>query len=829
MELTLVVIVGVISIVVVAAFSQRLGLAAPLSLVIVGIGLSFVPGVPHPDIAPELVLAGVLPPLLYSSAVTMPVVDFRRNLKPISGLAVLLVVVTTLGAGCLFHWLLPGIGWPVAFALGAVVSPTDAIAATSVGRKLGLPHRLLTVLEGEGLVNDASALVLLRSATAAIAGTVSVWLVAGQFFYAVVIAVGVGIGVGVINVRVRALLKDPVLNTAISFVIPFIAYLPAEELDASGVLSVVVAGIVAGHLGPKHLRAEDRITEATNWRTLAFLLENATFLLMGLNVESLVDEAAGHEMGVGWVIVIGLLASALVIVARMVFTAPLVATMRREQRRAEKVQPVLKQIRGRLTELDERGKLSDRKKKHLHRRFTRASADVDFRLNETLGWRGGVVLAWSGMRGAITVAAAQTLPQHTPLRPQLILIAFVVATTTLLLQGLTLPTVIRLVKVPGDDPGQQREEYRRLLGELTEAAADVLNDPDLVDSDGRAYESEVIEKVRTDARVPDGKGDSEERHTPAGDVRRREQYLRLRLRVLKAESDRLIRNRSVGVYSSDTLSLAQRMIDVDTARLEQLAEGIASDLRATAVGVRHRPVRVDGRGGQPHPARHDGDPQSHDAQRLGRHRAAADEPDDHHDRADPRVPGPAGVTAARLPGRDHETGDRDEQEGQRPESEVEHAVDGGGGGLGAGREARHRIRREDATADEAQAVAADQPARPDRGAGAAQGAREPDRGRDRHQPAQDEVGLLDPAEVAEHEQAQRVPREVEALAGERQHDAHDEVEATGDHAPAEQGPGHRRRGVEGRFRRGVVHRRSSSLDNYCTNQCSITRMSALVH
>lgn len=569
MQLTFVLVVGVISIVAVAAFSRRLGLAAPLSLVIVGIGLSFVPEVPHPEVAPELVLAGVLPPLLYSAAVNMPVVDFRRNLKPITGLAVLLVVVTTLAAGWLFHWLLPGLGWPAALALGAVISPTDAVAATSVGRRLGLPHRLLTVLEGEGLVNDASALVLLRSATAAVAATVSMWSVIGQFGYAVVVAVFVGWLVGVVNVRVRGLLKDSVLNTAVSFVIPFVAYLPAEELDASGVLAVVVAGLTAGHLSPRHLRAEDRIAEATNWRTLAFLLECGTFLFLGLSLSNLIDAAAGHRLGVGRTVAIALAATVLIIVIRIGFTAPLVALMRRDQRRATAAVPLLEQIRTRLDTLDdEDGRYSPRRRKYIEHRVTKASADVRFHLSETMGWRGGVVLAWSGMRGAITVAAAQTLPEHTPLRPQLILIAFLVATTTLLLQGLTLPAVIRLVKVPGDDPQRLREDYRRLIDDLTGVAAELLNDPALADEDGRPYDPRAVERVRADSRVPEP--GAEPVDTPEVDAGVKRQYTRLRLRVLEAESRRLLAARSIGDYSSEALTHAQFALDVDMTRLQRL-------------------------------------------------------------------------------------------------------------------------------------------------------------------------------------------------------------------------------------------------------------------
>ncbi|MFJ1930754.1 cation:proton antiporter [Streptomyces sp. NPDC088131] len=577
MEVTLIAIVGVASMVAVAAFSQRLGLAAPLSLVVVGIALSFVPGVPVVEIEPEWVLAGVLPPLLYSSAVNMPAQDFRRDIKAITGLAVLLVVVSTLGAGWLVHLLMPDIGWPTAFALGAIISPTDAVAATSVGRKLGLPRRLLTLLEGEGLVNDASALVLLRSAIAAMSGAVSLWGVAGKFLFSVLVAVAVGVVVGLVNVRVRALLDDTVLNTAISFVVPFVAYVPAEELDASGVLAVVVTGVVTGHLSPKLLKARDRIGEAMNWRTLAFLLESAVFLLMGLGVKSLIDEVYAHEdgLGAGRVLLYGLALSGLVIAARMVFVAPLVAMVRQDERRAAATKPLLERMQERLALFDLSDRFTPSKKARIERRVSRTSADIEFRLNETLGRQGGVVLAWSGMRGAITVAAAQTLPEDTPHRPQLILIAFVVAVTTLLLQGLSLPAVIRTVRIPGDDPKRLRTEYGQLITEMSQAATRSL---DGMANTGTAA-PEVIERVRADSFIrpreparsqPQG---AEPDHATL--VAARTDYLRLRLVVIAAERDALLAARTRGAYSSRTLTDAQDALDLEEARLEQLSDRFA--------------------------------------------------------------------------------------------------------------------------------------------------------------------------------------------------------------------------------------------------------------
>ncbi|WP_353940530.1 cation:proton antiporter [Streptomyces sp. HUAS MG91] len=575
MEVTLIAVVGVASIVAVAAFSQRLGLAAPLSLVVVGIALSFVPGVPVVQLDPEWVLAGVLPPLLYSSAVNMPAQDFRRDIKAIGGLAVLLVAVSTLGAGWLLHLLMPDIGWPAAFALGAVISPTDAVAATSVGRKLGLPSRLLTLLEGEGLVNDASALVLLRSAVAAMAGAVSLWGVAGQFVFSVAVAVVVGVVVGLVNVRVRALLDDTVLNTAISFVVPFVAYVPAEEFDASGVLAVVVCGLVTGHLSPRLLRARDRIGEAMNWRTLAFLLESSIFLLMGLGLKTLLDEAHAHEngLGAGRVILYGLALTGLVIVVRMVFTVPLVALVRRDARRAAASKPLIERMQERLDTFDLSERFTPRKKAHIERRVQRTSADIDFRLTETLGWQGGVVLAWSGMRGAITVAAAQTLPEDTEYRAQLIVIAFVVAVTTLLLQGLTLPAVIRTVRIPGDDPQRLREEYGRLVTEMSDAGVASLDD---AQESGDAPPA-LLDRVRQDSLIRPRDADSEEDRKRAaaafqGIDDAHLVYLRLRLRVVSAERDALLAARTRGSYSSRALQGAQHVLDLEEARLEQFGD-----------------------------------------------------------------------------------------------------------------------------------------------------------------------------------------------------------------------------------------------------------------
>jgi NhaP-type Na+/H+ or K+/H+ antiporter len=572
MEFTIIAVVGVIAVVAVAAVSQRIAVAAPLSLVVVGIGLSFLPGLPRIQVDPEWVLAGALPPLLYATAVHMPAHDFRRDFKAIAGLAVLLVVLTTICCGLLFHTLLPGLGLASAFALGAIISPTDAVAATAVGRRLGLPSRLLAILEGEGLVNDASSLVLLGSAVAATTVTVQLWKVGVDFVYAVVVATAIGLVVGYANVRIRYLLKDPVLSTALSFAVPFLAWVPAEALGASGALAAVVTGLVSGHQSPRFLPARDRVAETVNWETVAFLLESGIFLLMGLQLKTLLDQdsAAGlHPLQAVW---IGLVAAVVAIGLRMLFVAPMVAVLRQDARRAATFKPQLEKMQARASDPELAHRFSAERLERLGHRIVRTLSDLDFLVAEGFGWRGGVVLAWSGMRGVVTVAAAQSLPEDTPFRPQVVLIAFVVAGTTLLAQGLTLPRVIRLLKLPGDDATADRAEYRELVTELSVKAAAILDDPDLAGPDGRPYPGAVLSRAREESLRQDGDQDGAAGQGTAASLDLRQQYRYLMLQILSAERAELLVARSVGRYSSRTLGRAQQALDLMEATLQQVPD-----------------------------------------------------------------------------------------------------------------------------------------------------------------------------------------------------------------------------------------------------------------
>ncbi|MDQ0736433.1 cation:proton antiporter [Arthrobacter agilis] len=416
MELAVAGVVAVVLMVAVASSSKKLGVAAPLILVVVGLALSYAPGVPSVAVPHEWILAGVLPPLLYAAAIKVPVIDFRRNLGAITSLSVVLVLVSAFITGLVLYALLPELDFAAAVALGAVVSPPDAVAATSIGKRLGLPPRLVTVLEGEGLVNDATALVLLRSALAVAAGSMSgVWGGIGDFGYAVSVAVVFGLVIGVVTVYVRSKLHDPVLDTAISFIVPFLAFIPAEELGASGVLAVVVAGLYSGHRSASSLNAQARISDNVNWRTVQFLLENAVFLLMGLELRHLIENIDEDLLGIPQAVLIGLLVTAVLVVIRCAWVFPMVFILRRRAARAEHRTLLLWLSLDRARGNAPGSARQERRRRLRQRIYDKRRADLEQERREGLGWKGALVLGWSGMRGVVTLAAGPVPARFGPL------------------------------------------------------------------------------------------------------------------------------------------------------------------------------------------------------------------------------------------------------------------------------------------------------------------------------------------------------------------------------------------------------------------------------
>jgi NhaP-type Na+/H+ or K+/H+ antiporter len=543
-----------------SVFARRTGVAAPLLLVGLGIGASYLPGTPTIHVEPELVLAGVLPPLLYASAVQLPVLDVRRNLALIAWQSVVMVIVSALAIGALVHAMFPGISFALATALGAVVSPTDAVAATAIGHRVGLPPRLMTVLEGESLVNDASALVVLRTAIAAIsaASGFSLGDTVLDFGWAVAGAALIGVVVGWATALVRGRLDDPVLNTTISFAVPFLAYFPAEQAHASGVLAVVTAGLVTGALGSKRFSARDRQTQATTWTTISFILESAVFLAMGYQLPELVD-AARAETTTGEITGLVLLVVGLLVALRFAGLAwPALRERFGRHDRNEQTRVRLGQFEEHLDSMTPADRREENRVAWARRRLARGRADVEFEEREPITGRGYVVVGWAGMRGVVTVAAVQTIPAGTPHVNTVVLAAFLVALITLVLFGLTLPAVIAKMSFTSESAEDKRDSVQSLLRRVGEGAIDTLGPLEEQTVGGEPIDPELVTTMKD--RIVPGivSGSSQLRSTRPDSL---EQMLVVQRRYLDAMREALGAERSIGAYSSATYRQVEALLD----------------------------------------------------------------------------------------------------------------------------------------------------------------------------------------------------------------------------------------------------------------------------
>lgn len=550
MEALAPVLLGLLVIVLCNPLARRIGIAAPLLLVVIGLGVSLLPFIPPVEVDPEWILVGVLPPLLYAAAVRLPAVEFRRDAGPISGLAVILVVISSLLLGALFVALVPGLGFPLAVAFGAILSPTDAVA-TSIVKRLGISPRVVTMLEGESLLNDATALVLLRSAIAAVAAGFSFWGTVGTFVWGVAIAVVVGVAVGFVNLRLRAWIGHAAANTALGFAIPFLAYIPTEHLGGSGLVAAVVAGITTGQGATRHFTAEQRISDELNWRTVEFTLEGAVFLIMGLELRGIVADNYERHHGPGLAILLALAALAIIVGVRGGYVALIVWLQGRRSGRRERVHDAL--VSGRLDRLTE-----GRHAESMRQRLTRMLHDLNYYASSPLTWKHGTVIVWAGMRGVVTLAAAQTLPRDTPGRELLILTAFLVAVVSLLLQGLTLPALIRRLRIPASVDPEPRSERERLDDELQQAAAARLDDPGLVKESGEPFDPELLHRMGHRLTQP-----------PVEDaVQLMSDAQELRLVLIAAMRDRLVELGNEGSFSSAVLRHALAELDADQIGIE---------------------------------------------------------------------------------------------------------------------------------------------------------------------------------------------------------------------------------------------------------------------
>ena len=505
-----------------AALARRLGFVAPLVLLVAGLGLSYVPGFPEAHLEPELVLIGILPPLLYVAALQTSVPAFRRSLRPILLLAVGLVLVTAFVIGFVVHALLPGVPLAACVALGAIVAPPDAVSATAIARRIGLPRRVVTILEGESLLNDATALVLVRVAVSALGGAaVGFWPIAGQ----VVLKAGGGLLIGLVAAVAAAKLHrkivDPLLDDAVSLLTPFVVVIIAELLKTSSVVAVVITGLYLGHRIPYLLSATSRLQMDAVWKLITFLLEGVVFLLVGLQLRTI---GGSIETGVGTTVKVAAIVFGVLVAVRFVWMYPatylarLVPGIRAREERPPVAVPT--------------------------------------------------VIAWAGMRGVVTLAAAQTLPpvsvrDGVPEYPRdlFIFVAFTIIVLTLLVQGTTLPLLARRLNVREDNSSTDALAEANVQHAASRAALQALEDK----ADGAP--ASVVDRLRAlvDSRSNNAweRLGNQQQETPSA------AYGRLRREMITAERHVFKIARNEGRIAEEVLTRAQRDLDLEESQLQR--------------------------------------------------------------------------------------------------------------------------------------------------------------------------------------------------------------------------------------------------------------------
>ncbi|BCW55076.1 Na+/H+ antiporter [Arthrobacter sp. FX8] len=502
-----------------SAVGRRFNIPVPLLLVLAGVAGSFLPFIPPVELNPELVLVGLLPPLLYAAAFRTSLFDFKSNRRSIGLLSVGYVIFGTVGVGLVVWWLFPEIPLAAAIALGAVVAPPDAVAATAIARKVGMPRRIVNILEGESLVNDATALVCLRAAVAAIAGSVSALDVAGGFVVAAGGGLAVGLAAAYLLTEVRKRISNVAINTSTSLMAPFVAFLPAEAIHASGVLAVVVTGLVMGTKAPSMPNGAARQSARSNWDTVQFLLENAVFLLIGLQVRSIIDSVQDDSLGAGrvWLGCAVILLAVLVLRPVWVFPATYLPRLIPSVQRKDPAPP----------------------------------------------WQFPAIVSWAGMRGVVTLAAVLTLPDDLEHRNVLVLAAMVVVAGTLVLQGFTLPALVRVLGLPGPDRREDALNQAALMQLATAAGMERLeqlrreNDP-----------PEVMDMLRRRTQER-GLAAWERLGRPAAESATPSQrYAQLRMAMLEAERDKVLELRRGGDFAHEVLSEVLERLDVEESMLD---------------------------------------------------------------------------------------------------------------------------------------------------------------------------------------------------------------------------------------------------------------------
>jgi Na+/H+ antiporter len=524
-EIQIVLVSLLVSVVVLGTVARLVHIPYPIVLVVGGLALGLVLG---PDstvtLNPDLVLVIFLPPLLYSSAFFANLHDIRRGIRVVTVQAVGLVLVTMCTVAVVAHEVIPGMSWAVAFVLGAIVSPTDALAPVEILRRLRVPRRMVSIIEGESLLNDGTALVAYNTALKAVTAGFVFWKATGDFFVNVAAGIAIGLAAGMVLVEIRRRINDIPTEVTISLLSGYAGYLPAEALHVSGVLGAVTTGIVLGWKAPQISTASMRLTGYAVWEIVTFLLNALLFVLIGLQLPTILEGAGLHDESlrtvVGWAVAV----SAAVILTRLVFN-------------------------------------------EVFTRFIRAVDRRAIQRERRAPWRMRLVGGWCGMRGAVSLAAALALDPDFPQRDIVLFLTFSVIFATLVLQGLTLPVLIKALHVE-DDGADEREE---LLGRRASVDAALERLSELGEQEWTRDETTVRMRQLYEYRarrfairageVEDGDG------LEAVETRSR-RYQKMVRSVLTAQRERLVELRNRGEISNEVMHRLERELDLEDERLE---------------------------------------------------------------------------------------------------------------------------------------------------------------------------------------------------------------------------------------------------------------------
>ncbi|MGI8449613.1 MAG: Na+/H+ antiporter [Streptosporangiaceae bacterium] len=513
----------------IAALARRRGVAAPILLVLVGLGASYIPGVPEFRLNPNLILFAVLPPLVYTTALESSYLNLRDNVRTLALLSVGLVLFTAVMVGAAARLDVPRLPVAAAITLGAILAPTDAVTTASIGRQLHLPRRLLTVITGESMLNDGTALTVYAVAVSAASTTVTTPSPLSAVGSLVTISIGgiaVGLVLGVLMHRLRMRLRDPLVESALSLLTPFAAYLAADSLHVSGVLAAVVTGLYLGHHGGQAHFAT-RLQDMAVWRVATFVLESVAFALIGLQLRPVIQALGSRNPGrlAGEVaIVLGA-----VILARIVWVFPAIYLPRWLVPRIRKQDPAP-------------------------------------------SWRAAFVLSWAGLRGVISLAAAAALSTGVPQRKLLVFLTFTTVLGTLLVQGLTLPWLIRWLGVRAGPGEEQADAVAAARAQEAASEAGLRRLDEVAAEDPAGAPAEVVDRLRRLAgyrqagaweRLPDSQPGGEGETAPSAAFRR------LRREMTTAERAEFIRQRDERQIDDEVLDEVLHHLDLEEAMLSR--------------------------------------------------------------------------------------------------------------------------------------------------------------------------------------------------------------------------------------------------------------------